>query len=421
MNRSHIFQEVRRHGADLTALRRHFHEYPELSKKETQTMAYIQDTLTAYGIPSRHIEKGGIIAWIQGRQPGKTLLLRADIDALPIEESEKNLSVPRVCRSKHDGVMHACGHDGHMAMMLTAANLLNQWKDQWDGTIVIMFEQGEEESGPLEYLLHYIEEESPWHIDACYATHVRWDIPAGKIAVCHDAPMAGGFGFEIVIKGQGGHGSRPDLARSPIDCFHAFYGDLQALRMRTVSPLDGLTISVGSVHSGSALNIIPNELTFAGTCRFFSYDHAGKRFYEEFHTILKNACQTYGCTYEILHMPKPLFEVQNNPVCVSLAEEGIRTAMGDDVLTDCIPWMASESFAITTRLYPGVLTFTGIENKEKGCGANHHTPEFDLDEDGLIYGTTACLSFALTYLQEKPDIPFTRPDEPLSELAARNI
>ena len=120
-------------------------------------------------------------------------------------------------------------------------------------------------------------------------------------------------------------------------------------------------------------------------------------------------------------MPEPLFEVQNNPVCVGIAEKAVEKYIGTDALTDCTPWMASETFAITSRLYPGVLTFTGIENKEKGCGANHHTPEFDLDEDGLTYGAATCLGFTLEYLSQKPDIPFQRPDEPLDKLVARNI
>lgn len=418
---NHLLQAVQEEAAELTAIRRHCHTYPELSRQETNTMAYIQKKLTQYGIDNCHVENGGIIGWIDSQKPGKTLLLRADIDALPIEEADTNLTQQRVCRSSTPGIMHACGHDGHIAMQLVAAKLLHKWKDQWSGRIVLMFEQGEEESGPLAYLLQFLEEKSGWHIDACYATHVRWDIPTGKIAVCRDAPMAGGFGFEIKIIGHGGHGSRPDLAQSPIDCFHAFYSDLQALRMRVVPPLSGLTVSIGSLHSGSALNIIPNDLTFSGTCRFFSYAQAGKRFYEEFLRILDSACHTYSCTYEILHMPKPLFEVQNNPVCTKIAEQAVTSCIGPDALTTCSPWMASETFAITSRLYPGVLTFTGIANKEKGCGANHHTPEFDLDEDGLIYGTTACIGYALNYLALQPDIPFARPDEPLEELTSRNI
>ena len=178
-----ILEEVRKEQGELVALRRHFHEHPELSKKEDQTLAYIAKKLEEYGISYRLVDKGGLIAWIDGKGPGKTLLLRADVDALPIEEGERNLSCPRVCRSQNHGVMHACGHDGHMAMQLMAAKCLQRWKDQWDGTVVLMFERGEEESGPLEYLLRYLETESPWHIDACYATHVRWDIPAGKVSL----------------------------------------------------------------------------------------------------------------------------------------------------------------------------------------------------------------------------------------------
>ena len=416
-----VLSAVQQNQAELITIRRHCHEYPELSCHETQTLAYIQEKLTTYSIAHRYIDKGGIIAWIDGSAPGKTLLLRADIDALPIEEGETNLSCHRVCRSRNKGVMHACGHDGHMAMLLTAGKLLQQWKDRWQGRIILMFEQGEEESGPLPYLLQFLEKESGWHIDGCYATHVRWDIPTGKIAVCHEAPMAGGFGFEIEFKGHGGHGSRPDLAQSPIDCFHSFYSDLQALRMRTVSPLNGLTVSIGSLHSGTTLNVIPDALTFSGTSRFFSYDHAGKRFYEEFLHILKNACDTYQCSYGIKHLLKPLFEVHNDPHCVALAEQAITASMGKDVLYSCTPWMASESFAITTRLYPGVLTFTGIANPAKGCGGNHHTPEFDLDEDGLIYGAAACISYALTFLQDTTPIAFTRPDEPFDELIQHNI
>ncbi|MCH4187831.1 MAG: amidohydrolase [Megasphaera sp.] len=417
-----LWETVLAEKSELIAIRRHCHEYPELSCKEFKTIAYIEGKLDEYGISHRYIDNGGIIAWIDGEKgPGKTLLIRADIDALPIEETDTNLSVKRSCCSLNKGVMHACGHDGHIAMALVTAKILNDQRQGWPGKVVFMFEQGEEQSGPLEYLLRFLEEQSGWHIDACYATHVRWDIPAGKIAICHDAPMAGGFGFEIRINGHGGHGSRPDLAQSPIDCFHDFYSNLQSLRMRTVPPLEGLTISIGSIHSGEVLNVIPDSLTFAGTSRFFSYENAGRKFYEEFLHILQTSCDLYHCTYDILHMPPPLYEVQNNPDCVALAEQAVIQQLGADVLTTCVPWMASETFALTTRLYPGVLTFTGIANTAKGCGGNHHTPEFDLDEDGLPYGTAACLGFARNFLAQQPDITFTRTTEPLEDLIKRNI
>ena len=416
-----VWTEVMQHKDELIALRRHFHEYPELSGEETKTMNYIEEKLKSWGISFHRVPHGGIIAWIEGNGPGKTLLLRTDLDALPIDEPETNLSQPRVCRSKVPGVMHACGHDGHMAMLLMAARILNDRKKRWPGTAVFMFEEAEEQSGYVEYLLTYLEKESPFHIDACYASHVRWDIPAGKLSVCHESPMAGGFGFEITIQGHGGHGSRPDLAPRPIDCFHDFYSNLQALRMRTVPPREGLTVSIGSIHSGSVLNVIPDELTFAGSSRFFSYDKAGKPFYQEFLNLLASSCETYGCSYDIKHMPKPLFEVHNDPTCVQLAEDAITKCMGADTLTTCEPWMASETFSIATRLYPGVLVFTGVENKEKGCGANHHTPQFDLDEDGLLYGAAACTAFALDFFYTQPDIPFKRPDEPFEELILHNI
>ncbi|KMO85827.1 peptidase [Megasphaera cerevisiae DSM 20462] len=419
--RNDILKTIQQYAAELVAIRRHCHQYPELSRQETNTLNFIENKLNEYGIANRRVDKGGIIGWIDGKKAGKTILLRADIDALPIDESEANLSGPRVCISRNPGVMHACGHDGHIAMGLIAAKVLHERKEQWNGKIILMFEQGEEESGPLAYLLRFLEKDSGWHIDACYATHVRWDIPTGKIAVCHGSPMAGGFGFKIKIKGHGGHGSRPDLAESPIDCFHDFYGNLQALRLRSVSPMECLSVSVGSIHSGNTLNVIPNDLTFAGTCRFFNYDKAGKRFYEEFLHLLKNACDSYNCTYEILHMPLPLFEVQNNETCVAIAEAAVKKYIGEDILYPCEPWMASESFAITSRLYPGVLTFTGIANKAKGSGANHHTPEFDLDEDSLIFGTAACVGYALDFLQKQPVIIFQKPTEPLEDLVSRNI
>lgn len=413
--------EVSSHTSELIALRRHFHEHPELSLMETETMAYIQDTLRSYGIESSHIPNAGILAVITGKGPGRTVLLRADIDALPIEESAMNLSRQRVTRSTVKGVMHACGHDGHMAMLLVAAKILAAHRDEWKGRVVLMFEQGEEQAGPVANFLRYLVNESGLTIDTAYATHVRWDVPAGKIVISEAPPMAGGIGFIFKLRGRGSHGSRPDLAENPFDCFHAFYGALQALRMRAVPPRECLTVSIGMVNGGFAPNIIPDELTFGGTARFFNYEKAGKPFYDEMLALLERECANYHCSYEIIHLPPPLYEVRNHPECVALAREGITRHLGANVLYDCEPWMASESFAITARLFPSVLSFTGIQNLAKGCGANHHTAEFDMDEEGLPAGVAACLAYTLEFLdkQSHPTVPPL--DLPLEEVITRNV
>ena len=154
---------------------------------------------------------------------------------------------------------------------------------------------------------------------------------------------------------------------------------------------------------------------------YFDYDKAGRPFYDEFYHLLDHTCTSYHCSWTSGPVPKPLYEVHNDKTCAALAEKAITASLGNDILTKCEPWMASETFAILTRLYPGVLTFTGIANPSKGTGGNHHTPEFDLDEDALVYGTTACISYALAFLKENPQTSFIRTNEPLDTLAARNV
>lgn len=405
------------HYDELVKLRRYFHEHPELSNVEDATCDTIQKKLEEYGIRTEVVEHGGVFGFIDNG-PGKTVLMRADIDGLPIQETETNLNQKRVCVSKNPGVMHACGHDGHISMLLTEAKILQEIKDQWSGRVIFMFERAEEGSDATQHLMPYLLKQN---IDYCYGTHVRWDVPAGKINVEKGAAMAGGFAFQIKIKGHGGHGSRPDLSQSPIDCFHAFYGNLQALRMRDVNPLECLTLSIGTVQAGSAYNVIPNELFFGGSSRFFSYEHAGKKFYDDFLKLLKNECDNYDCTYELVRMKQPLLEVRNNPVCGDYARKAVAKYLGEDALYDVEPWMASETFGLTLSLFPGVFTFTGIANKEKGCGGNHHTPQFDIDEEGLRAGVVAGVGYTLEMLAAKPEIEFKQNTEDPVQLGLRGM
>ena len=275
---------------ETVRLRRHFHENPELSCREVHTIAFLEAYLKELGIPTVNVPDGGLLGIIDSGKPGKTLLMRADTDALPIAESPENLKERKVCLSHVPGVSHACGHDGHMAMLLTAGRILTAHKEAFAGKVVLCFERGEEESGDIQNLLPYIVKESGLTIDGCYATHVRWDLPAGKVSITPGAVMGGGCSFVIRLKGTFGHGARPDLANNPMDCFAALYQQLNEFRQRKVDPFECLTFSLGFVHSGEKYNVIPEDLTFGGTARFFNYEKAGKPFEDFLKKALTGIC-----------------------------------------------------------------------------------------------------------------------------------
>ena len=273
-----ILKEARAQFDYLVKTRRQFHTYPELSGKEYETVKYICKELEDMGIEYVDVEDGGIVGLIHGGKPGKTILMRADVDALPIMESPNNLAGAKVCVSQNAGVSHACGHDAHAAMLLAEAKILQANKDELNGNVVLCFERGEEGGGQIKNLLPYIEDVMKLSIDGCLATHVKWDVPAGQVSVEPGAVISGGLGFAIRLRGQSGHGSRPDMAHSVLDCFNAIYNHMNMIRMKQVHPSDVLTFSVGTVNCGTAFNIIPDELTFTGSIRTFNVAGAGEPF-----------------------------------------------------------------------------------------------------------------------------------------------
>lgn len=416
-----ILKEAQAQFNETLRLRRHFHENPEPSNQETETIAYLEQYLKTQNIPTRNIPDAGLLGILDSGKPGKTLLLRADTDALPIQESPNNLKGPKTCLSKRPGLSHACGHDAHMAMALAAARILAAHTEEWTGKILLCFERGEEESGDIQNLLPYLVNQLGIHIDGCYATHVRWDMPAGTVSLTPGPVMAGGCSFVIELDGTFGHGARPDLANNPMDCFTTLYQQLSAFRTRSVDPFQCLTFSLGFVKSGEKYNVIPDKLTFGGTARFFSYEKAGRPFVEFLKKALEQNTALYSCKAKILQMPEALFEVNNHPQCAALGRTALEHDLGPQHIQDPQPWMASESYALYLQKFPGVLTFTGIANKEEGCGANHHTPEFDIDERGLIYGTAMAVSYALAFLNTPQPIKFTPNPEPVEQLAKRNV
>lgn len=384
----------------------------------------------AFVLKIRHVRipHGGVLGFIEGKKSSgrRTLLLRADMDALPIQENPMNLSEKKLSVSKIEGVSHACGHDGHLAMLLTEAKILKRMEDDFSGRILLLFEESEEVGLEIENICKYIEE-NEIAIDSCYATHVRWDIPAGKVLCLKGVAMHGMCLFRIEIHGKSGHGARPDLGNSTIDCFNQFYNFMNQLRMKKVAPDRRFTWSVGELSAGKAENVLPDYLKCSGTYRFSDVQD-GRNVFFEMKKILDCVCGLCGCTYSI-EPEQFMLPVTNDFVCADLFEKACNEAAAgnEENLALCgagavgmvEPWMASETFNYFSSMYPSIYTYTGIKNEKLGSGANHHTPEFDLDEKGLVHGIACAVSYVLEFFRTDPDLSgFTPIAGSMSELVA---
>lgn len=394
-------------------LRRDFHRYPELSLQEHRTIGVVTSELEKMGIPYEVVPNGGVIGMIEGAQPGKGLILRADLDALPMKEEDVNLKTRKLVVSETDQAAHTCGHDGHTAMLLGTAKIFSENKDKLKGKVILAFEQAEETGGGIYRLLQRLKEIGA---DGVWGIHLSSDIPTGKISVDPGPRMAGAMYFKVKITGKSGHGSRPDLSISPLDCFTDFYQSLKGLRLSGLDPYKPVTYSIGSIHAGSAPNIIPESLEFSGSIRFLHYEQ-GLKMEQEFKRVLEKTCELYRCTYEFIQEPKVADSVVNNQAdCAAVANESVKKALGENTLYDYPAWLASETFGFYQKCFPGVFAFVGIENPEKGTGAEHHNIYFDIDEDALTLGVAATIQYTMDFLQNEKHINFTpETDEKIEE------
>src|SRR5699024_1251696 len=398
-----LVKEVGEIEREIIAIRRDLHEYPEISMQEERTANVVIDYLQSLNIDYEIVENGGIIGTLVGSSEGKTIALRADLDALPMKESPTNLRMDKVVVSKTEEAAHLCGHDGHTAMLLGAANVLSKHREQIKGKILFVFERGEEDGRGiyrmLERLVHI-------GVDGIWGIHLKSDIPSGKISVDPGPRMAGVFPFHIRIRGKSGHGSRPDLAHSPIDCFTHFYTQLKTVKHDTLDPFMPITYYIGHLHSGSVANAIPDELSFRGTARYLHAEQ-GRHLKRVFDDLLEKSCDLYHCSYEYVEQTKPIdLLVYNEETCAEIALKSIETSIGEDVIFEYPAWLASEPFGLYQKYFPGVFAFVGIKNEQKGTGAEHHNAHFDLDEDVLKLGTVATIQYALDFLEKNPSISY---------------
>ena len=390
-----VFRIVQNEESYIRAMYRDFHLNPELGGAEERTIKVLLGELGKFGIPCEYRKQAGIVGWINKGKPGKKIALRADIDALPLTEATNNLSRPRQFMSQNEGVMHACGHDGHMAMLLGAAKVLSNHADKIPGQIVLLFEQGEENSYGVNGIARLILEEDP---DTIWGIHLYNALASGKISVDPGPRMPASILFDIEIKGKGGHGSRPDLSSSPLDCFVDVYSNLNAMRMTELDPFIATTFSIGKVRMGTTWNVIPETLTFTGSFRVTDLQEA-KKTVNRCNEILKYCCDLHRCSFQIVRglNPSGLVVYNHNGYC-QLAQQSIKKVLGPSHLHSTPPWMASESMAVYLKYVPGVFAFLGINNPEKGTGAAHHNPHFEIDEDVLVLGSAATIQYALDAL-----------------------
>lgn len=364
---------------DVIHWRRHLHKYPELSFQEEKTAQFVYDLLQSFGnLEITRPTKTSVMARLTGNQPGKVIGLRADMDALAIEEEndfEFTSQVP--------GVMHACGHDGHTAMLLGAAKILSQLKEHICGEVRFIFQHAEEmhPGGAREMVQAGVVE----GVDVMLGIHLMSPLPVGQIGLMYGPVTANSDRFDITIQGKGGHASTPHTAIDPVTIGAQVLGSLQHIISRNTDPLDSLVISVTNFHGGTgAYNVIPDKATMSGSVRSFDSavrESAVKRMEQ----IIKGVAEGNGATYSFDYR-YGYGSVMNDEKVTREVEDVITEEWGPEVILHMPPLTGGEDFSAFSDVVPSCFILIGAGNKEKGISFPHHHPRFTVDEDAMQDG-----------------------------------
>lgn len=372
-----VSPEVAALQADLTKWRRHLHTHPETGFEEFATTEFIVETLSGMGIAASRPGPTGAVADIVGGRPGPTIAVRADIDALPVQE-ENDIAY----RSVNAGRMHACGHDGHTAILLGLAKILQSEKDELPGRVRLIFQPAEEKppggaqamikAGALEGVAHVI------------GLHLWSELPTGTAGIAPGPLMANADEFTATIVGRGGHGSAPHQTVDSIVLASQYVTALQTVVSRRVDPLQPAVVSVGTIHGGFTFNVIAPETTVTGTVR--SFDAATRDLIEkEMERILKGICSQAGAEYRF-EFRRGYPAVVNDPAVTDLFKRAAQAVLGNDAVVHHPPVMGGEDFAYYGQVVPSAFLFLGARNPDKGASYPHHHPRFNIDEDALPIG-----------------------------------
>ncbi|NLJ33453.1 MAG: amidohydrolase [Firmicutes bacterium] len=387
--------KVRRLAAQLqpqlVEIRRHFHMYPEPSWEEVSTSQRIAQELAKLGIPVRRLAKTGLVGTLKGDRPGRTVALRADMDALSIQE-ETGLSFA----SKNKGFMHACGHDCHIASLLGAAKILARMRGEIAGTIKFFFQPAEESLQGAKVMMA---EGAMDGIDAIFGMHVSSELPVGTVNIVSGPRMASADMFTIRVQGKGGHGSAPQQGVDAILVGSALVINLQSIVSREFNPLEPLVVHVGKLISGDRFNIIASRAIIEGTNRTFNHE-IRKQLPDIMQRIIKNTTGAYRASAELEYKwGCPV--LVNDDSLSKMAQGTVKRLYGNESLVGMAPLTASEDFSYYVEKAPGAYAFLGVGNKEKDTEWPLHHSHFNVDENALQIGAALYAQFALDYLAAK--------------------
>jgi amidohydrolase len=382
-------KEVETIEKNLVEWRRDFHRHPEVEFEERRTSQVIRKFLEDLGLSVRTAAGTGLIAVLEGQPGGRTVALRADMDALPLtEEGDKEYI------SQNPGAAHACGHDGHMAILMGTAKILHRWKERFHGRVVFLFQPAEEK--PPGGAKPMVEAGALEGVDAVFGLHLWQLLPTGCVGIVKGPMMANSDSFSITVKGRGGHGSMPQATVDPILAASHIVVNAQSIVSRNVDPLKPCVVSFGMIRGGTTFNIIPGDVTLIGTVRSF-HPEIQKLAETRLREIAEETCRVFGaaCTfkyekgYPALVNPEDMVDLVLRVTCQTLGEERIRPFE---------PIMGGEDFAYYLQKIPGAFFFLGMGD---GQPYPHHHPAFDIDERALPQGVVLLTAIALEFLSRR--------------------
>lgn len=384
-----LFQLLEENYDEMVSIRRYLHKHPELSFKEVKTAQYIQQYYKTLGIDVEgNIGGNGVVAKVYGKHPGKTVALRADFDALPIQDEK---DVPY--KSRISGVMHACGHDGHTATLLVLAKVLHALRDHLKGTFVLIHQHAEEiaPGGAISMIRDGCLE----GVDVIFGTHLWATEKVGTVATRVGPVMAAADRFEMIIQGTGGHGAQPHRTKDAIVSAAQLVINLQQIVSRKVNPIDATVLSIGSFVADNAFNIIADKAHLSGTIRTFNSE-VQQLIETEMNRIVKGTCLATNCTYQLNYRRgyPAVINHRDETMYIKQIAKQIPEVIS---VTDIEPQMSGEDFAYYLQHIKGCFFFTGAMPQQVDQAYPHHHPKFDFDEKAMLIAAKTLGSAAIHY------------------------